>query len=524
MSDDGHKKKHKKEKDKHKHKHELKEKKRHRGDESDEERASRKASKRVEKVAKLLGYSNEVNPFGDSNLLQPFVWGKKQEKDAREGRDTTKETEALRLKTMEEIDRVRKRREDREREVEEMERLRTEEQRLRDTMQYGDWQSKEEEFLLEQTRTRSKIRIAESREQPIDTIAKNILLIESCLASEGGRKQEQNLSGLRGELRDPSKVIFGLNAQELEVLLQDIDTYLQLEVRRAGPYTSFWTALRDVASSEHEALLAGTGAQAGYDGTYSAVHKAVEEDVKALLRGKTASDLVDLEAEITGTLSRGEHQGADVAYWQRMKKVVGVQRALLVVTDTHHALLQKQMEALARIQAEGAGVGASSSSSSSFSQAPDDEGQEREFGESEEKMDGADELELLKSGYAWQDQYKPRKPNYFNRVRTGWDWNKYNQTHYDPDSPPPRMVQGYKFAIFYPDLIDKSVAPKYFLEAADSPEFAILRFHAGPPYEDVAFKIINKEWAVHRKSGFKVAFARGVLELHFNFKRSFYRR
>jgi len=54
--------------------------------------------------------------------------------------------------------------------------------------------------------------------------------------------------------------------------------------------------------------------------------------------------------------------------------------------------------------------------------------------------------------YWWHDKYRPRKPKYFNRVHTGYEWNKYNQTHYDHDNPPPKIVQGYKFNIFYPAL------------------------------------------------------------------------
>lgn len=65
--------------------------------------------------------------------------------------------------------------------------------------------------------------------------------------------------------------------------------------------------------------------------------------------------------------------------------------------------------------------------------------------------------------YLWSDKYRPRKPRYFNRVHTGFEWNKYNQTHYDMDNPPPKIVQGYKFNIFYPDLIDKNNTPEYFL-------------------------------------------------------------
>lgn len=80
-------------------------------------------------------------------------------------------------------------------------------------------------------------------------------------------------------------------------------------------------------------------------------------------------------------------------------------------------------------------------------------------------------------------KYRPRKPRYFNRVKTGYDWNSYNKTHYDKDNPPPKTVQGYKFTVFYPDLLDKSHTPRYSLHPADTPDFCIIRFHSGPPYE-----------------------------------------
>ena len=85
-------------------------------------------------------------------------------------------------------------------------------------------------------------------------------------------------------------------------------------------------------------------------------------------------------------------------------------------------------------------------------------------------------------------------------------------------------MQGYKFNVFYPDLIDNSVTPKYFIEPADSPEFCILRFHGGAPYEDIAFKIINKQWAKGKHKGFKSSFDRGVLSLFFSFESHWYRR
>ncbi|XP_007949217.1 cactin [Orycteropus afer afer] len=135
------------------------------------------------------------------------------------------------------------------------------------------------------------------------------------------------------------------------------------------------------------------------------------------------------------------------------------------------------------------------------------------------------EMPLTGKAYLWADKYRPRKPRFFNRVHTGFEWNKYNQTHYDFDNPPPKIVQGYKFNIFYPDLIDKRATPEYFLEAcADNRDFAILRFHAGPPYEDIAFKIVNREWEYSHRHGFRCQFANGIFQLWFHFKRYRYRR
>ncbi|KAI9021945.1 mid region of cactin-domain-containing protein [Hyaloraphidium curvatum] len=137
----------------------------------------------------------------------------------------------------------------------------------------------------------------------------------------------------------------------------------------------------------------------------------------------------------------------------------------------------------------------------------------------------ASEVAPETKSYLWQDKYRPRKPRYFNRVHTGYEWNKYNQTHYDTDNPPPKVVQGYKFNIFYPDLIDKTKAPSFqIIKDKSNPDIAVIKFTAGPPYEDIAFNIVNKEWEHSHKKGFRCVFDRGVLQLHFRFKRHFYRK
>ncbi|XP_047475617.1 cactin-like [Penaeus chinensis] len=135
------------------------------------------------------------------------------------------------------------------------------------------------------------------------------------------------------------------------------------------------------------------------------------------------------------------------------------------------------------------------------------------------------EAKLDTQQYLWSDKYRPRKPRYFNRVHTGFEWNKYNQTHYDMDNPPPKIVQGYKFNIFYPDLIEKSRTPQYeLIPCTDNKDFAILKFTAGPPYEDIAFKIVNREWEYSYKRGFRCQFHNNIFQLWFHFKRYRYRR
>lgn len=143
----------------------------------------------------------------------------------------------------------------------------------------------------------------------------------------------------------------------------------------------------------------------------------------------------------------------------------------------------------------------------------------RGISENEEIFAGEEEVSTL-SKPQWANKHRPRKPRYFNRVQMGYEWNKYNQTHYDHDNPPPKVVQGYKFNIFYPDLIDKSKAPTYRIERengrkrgqsfapAGEEDTCLIRFISGPPYEDLAFRIVDKEWdySAKRERGFRSSF------------------
>jgi len=144
--------------------------------------------------------------------------------------------------------------------------------------------------------------------------------------------------------------------------------------------------------------------------------------------------------------------------------------------------------------------------------------------DSEEELFEIEE-DLSRQTYMWEDKYRPRKPRYYNKVLTGYEWNKYNQTHYDIDNPPPKVVQGYKMTIFLPDLIDKTKAPTFnVIKEPGNDDTATLVFKCGPPYEDLAFRIVNREWEYSHKRGFRCSFDRGVLQLWIQFKRIAYRK
>ncbi len=85
---------------------------------------------------------------------------------------------------------------------------------------------------------------------------------------------------------------------------------------------------------------------------------------------------------------------------------------------------------------------------------------------------------------------------------------------------PCQFIQGYKFNIFYPDLIDSSVSPSYKL-SRDSAVVGttILRFYSGAPYQDIAFRIPDRMWELNKRRGYKCNFDKGVLQLWFTFKR-----
>jgi len=485
-------------------------------------------------------------------------------------------------KIITEIHKVRTRRTEAQEHRDEMDRIRAEESRMKELEKYDDWAAKEEEFHLQKLRQRSAIRLVEGRETPIDVLAKNLLLFGLTDEEKKNRaavKYKERYSALEEletlevELEEPHVFIRDLKLGELELLDTEIVAFKTLEREAAtqaagelgkdslknNPVLLYWDALHLVTVAEINHVRSNGD---DYNTIHDKDHETtttpssnapspramVEHEIQSMFEGQSTKDLQKMKSDVQTRLHSSStttttDPNVDVNYWNTVLDQLVVHLAKLELSDIHSRMLVCQLEKLERRKEElgnaapsdpsdqkgrpdddGAGEGDNGTAGGEVGTAALPLGVAPDFGNLEEELGLADEVDLAPTSFAWQERYRPRKPRYFNRVKTGYDWNKYNQTHYDHDNPPPKTVQGYKFNVFYPDLIDRNSTPTFMLEATEHGEFCIIRFKAGPPYEDVAFKIINRQWNRSRKRGYRSTFERGVLTLYFNFASHWYRR
>ncbi|KAH6915429.1 cactin [Coprinopsis sp. MPI-PUGE-AT-0042] len=604
--------------------------------ETSEERKARKQEKKrikeeeeARQVAELSVYSATDNPFHDVNLGQQFHWHKKVEKEKKQGltyADSQRKDAIRRQDAKDELERLNRRRKEREAEMQ----LREEEElrmsRLQESAKMSEWLAKDGDFQLEQERRRATIRIKEKRAKAVDFLALNLKYVNPP-SEEKEDGHEDDDAGLEIDLDEPYNIFDNLNKDQVYELHDDIERYLTLE--EDDTHVEFWTNMMVICKDHLDRLhlKERMGVEAA---------AAVEEDITRLLYGKTYDQLASLQRQVQSKLTSGEP--IDTDYWESLLKKLLVWKSKAKLKSLHEVVVRNRLEQLRKRQRDEAlqaqeellaGVARSAKRATAdrpletiqeellpageaepyhramspplininrlpvedrqvllISAAEDrrlivchsslacllsnqlviqlqqrrtvagsrfvpkvvqeaaaepvvedtsvnaDMASEALYrAEAEKDLDEEEELFNLEEDlpnpttYNWEDKYRPRKPRYFNRVHTGYEWNKYNQTHYDTDNPPPKVVQGYKFNIFYPDLIDKSKAPTYkIVKEPGNDETVILQFSAGPPYEDIAFRIVNREWEFSHKRGFRSSFDRGCLSLWFNFRRNFYRK
>ncbi|KAK0631397.1 mid region of cactin-domain-containing protein [Immersiella caudata] len=425
----------------------------------------------------------------------------------------------------------------------------------------------EDKFVLKQAKKKADIRVRENRAKPIDYLAFNLRFIDTDRDVFDDDDEDVEI-----DVPAPEQVLESLTADQLKELDEDIRSYHTLEANARNK--EYWTSLLALCGHRRQKLKPH-----GPEGRALA---SVASDVDKILAPKTLEQLEALEKQIKAKLSSNEP--IDTDYWEELLKSLLVYKAKAKLNKVCEAikaarigLLRPRNPEKAKALEESDGLPttttpnfapgaskpvvrqaatASSSSQSSapppgtarfastgnedFSQATKalyDREVARGVGEGEEIFTSEETLPS-DTKPLWADKYRPRKPRYFNRVQMGYEWNKYNQTHYDHDNPPPKVVQGYRFNIFYPDLIDKTKAPTFKMirehgrrrgesfAPAGKEDTCLIRFIAGPPYEDIAFRIVDREWdySAKKERGFKSSFDKGILQLHFQFKKIYYRK
>ena len=128
-------------------------------------------------LAEVSMYSAADNPFHDANLSEAFVWGKKREKEKKAGLSTddiARKDARRRIEAKEELERLNKRRADREVEMALREQEDIKMKRLAEDAQMASWIAKEDDFQLEQSRRRAGIRLRKQRAKAIDFLAINL--------------------------------------------------------------------------------------------------------------------------------------------------------------------------------------------------------------------------------------------------------------------------------------------------------------------------------------------------------------
>ena len=558
-----------------------------------------------------LGYSNNDNPFGDTQLTERFVWRKKHESEGGKdigGFEQRKRHQQKQEEMRIELEKVKKRKQDREADKlsrdEEMSLV----QREKEAAMFSSWEKQEDDFHLHQARLRSSIRIRDGRAKPIDLLAAYI------------NPDEEELEI---QMHEPYTALVGLSIDDLEDLLEDIKIYITIDKKINF---EFWEDITTIVKDELEKLKKKRSDD-NMSSRREVINPAVQKDVHEIFRGKTYLQLQLLQKQMKDRIKSGG--SIDVGYWESLlqqsqafmakarlkehhqkflkKKLDELKMESTIEDDTNHQdasqyeTENKNIETVQSLEEIGESEEEAGPSDDTHFQDENEEIDQKaelqkltdaeireqaikEFyehaynpklltlGEIEQEkwVNPEDDLrklgylrEQVKSGstvdeeleadnlfntevlrgmneneeafnttvtltskkYHWSDKYRPRKPRFFNRVHTGYEWNKYNQTHYDQDNPPPKIVQGYKFNIFFPDLIDKTATPEYTLTTCENDEeFAVLRFKAGPPYEDIAFKVVDREWECSNKHGFRCQFYNNIFQLYFHFKRYRYRR
>ena len=95
---------------------------------------------------------------------------------------------------------------------------------IQEAEQMREWVSREDDFVLQQSKKKAHIRVREGRAKPIDWLAVTLGIIDTT-------RDPLDLDTIESDVDivDPAGVFEGLTLSELQALEKDIETYMALE-------------------------------------------------------------------------------------------------------------------------------------------------------------------------------------------------------------------------------------------------------------------------------------------------------
>ncbi|KAJ3320396.1 hypothetical protein HDV06_005319 [Boothiomyces sp. JEL0866] len=342
----------------------------------------------------------------------------------------------------------------------------------------------DDEFFYKQAKLRAEIRLKENRPQPIDLIVINLTI--------------KNINIL--------DILDSLKSAELTQLLSDLQLFIKYDEQ-----DEYYKSIKEIVEFR-------------LTNTRTGISDKIKKDITELYATKTiVGELIELEHQVKDKM---KEDFIDLDYWENILKILNVYKARaklqkyiktvilekiefkrqefkpymepeiiltvdleeLIFTQSQNQqyLQESRNEILQKYQIQ-------QTTESLFQETIEQRQALYQQMVRDASVDMEDE-EIFKSNFDYGEKYKPRKPDYFNRI-------KYFMTHQD--------------------LIEK-IPPTY--KVLEKPDCFVVVFTAGPPYEDIAFKIIKREWEHNHKKGFKSCFDGRMLQLWFDFRKPYYKK
>ena len=393
------------------------------------------------------------------------------------------------------------------------------------------WIAEEDAFVLGQAYKKAQIRVKEGRAKPIDCLAVTLWLVDETRNPLDSEASDSELN-----VPDPETLLDALDESQLQDLEKDLTVFTSLETKEAHKH--FWNAVSVVCKLLRQQAE-------GHDRTARGIHN-VSDNVGKLLGSKSYDELVALEKQINNKLNSKEP--VDTDYWQSILEGLSSWKAKARLRMSSKKVSGLSMDAFRAGQKELPRRAGSSHGRDVLDEGADENISIPSLKGSQPRAETSDtSLGFLNSSFkalpsgnleeALTDEGSLsgdpslQKPNYSGRALMGFEWNKYNQTHYDSENPPPKVVQGYEFNIHYPALLGTSKAPTFKIvrdhgrkrgqiaAPAGEEDRCKIVFKAPRPYEDLVFRIVDREWdySAKRDRGFESMFE-NVSVMNFAYK------